>query len=475
MRYPNSITARATVRPRPSGPSEPVRPLPLPRPRRKPGRPQPHHPRRPAPPRTYPAGSPKGPTPPPQKRTRQSLPFGSWLNTYARHLRLGVFSGAIETLMQFRTSGASSPGWNRVATCRNDYDIKSGHLSTLYCGPYGVPAQVFDKESVPTKVHHQGLSGVTLVRYTEYILDAYRLNVDPGSPGPDRFSFRENVTTTPVNSSHPAWSSYGEAMNTTDPDGTVHIASSTPHWYRPPRSVAALVPLGSAVGPQWLPMVLPGLYAPGQSPGIPAPKPLNVPRPEPWSPESPAVGPRPEARPRPVVSVPGASPGSAFDVTPGRNPRPLAPPSGVAKPPPKGTKEGKVRMSPMLAGIWHGIGGFTEVLDLDKILYEALPRWLKAKIYRELGRQPRALERLLYVYRHMNDLDLPKVFHEVIKNEIEDRMYAAGSRQMREANRRANRPIGYEAGGSLTGGGEYINVPGDSAPPWWPSIVPWAP
>lgn len=146
-----------------------------------------------------------------------------------------------------------------------------------------------------------------------------------------------------------------------------------------------------------------------------------------------------------------------------------------ARRPPPRVKESKVRMSRGMAFMWYGIGQFTEYIDTVNVLYEALPKSVKRDLYQQYGRQPNPAERARIVYERLNEIDVPKAITSYVREQMEDRIYAAGGRQAGQAARDANRPIGYEAGGSLTGGGEYVEGISDTRPDWWPDWLPWSP
>lgn len=236
----------------------------------------------------------------------------------------------------------------------------------------------------------------------------------------------------------------------------------------------------------WLTPILPGPELTPQAPPVYRPPP----RPNWGTPEAPSVGPAPVKQPgvgTPTVPVPPEIPAAVPEVlwqsvpyvgttTVTRtgvrhNPRSN---QGRVRRTRSRTKERKARMGRALAFLWNATGTVTEYIDTVDILYEALPRQLKVQQYQMRGRQPNPAERAMLVYQHMNELNVEKAIISYIKNDLEDRLYALGGKQVGEAARNANRPIGYEAGGSLTGGGEY--VPTEGGPPeWWPKWLPWAP
>lgn len=252
---------------------------------------------------------------------------------------------------------------------------------------------------------------------------------------------------------------------------------------------------------QWIANAFPYL-APVASPGtFPIAPPIGVPwvRPNPWSVEAPSVGPKPGEfpaatpagfpglQPLPIPpELPGLSPGSEtvfppvvqpigeIVLTPGHAPRINPRSNPRARTPPRGTKERKVKMGRVMSFMWNAVGTITEHIDTIDLLYEALPITLKIKTYHKLGRQPNPKERAEIVYANLQDMDVEMFIISFVKNDLEDRLYALGGSQVGQAARDRNRPIGFEAGGSLTGGGEY--VPTEGGPPeWWPQWLPWAP
>lgn len=226
-----------------------------------------------------------------------------------------------------------------------------------------------------------------------------------------------------------------------------------------------------------LPMV-PFVTKPGQVLPQYAPRPLRAPvrRPEPWSPEAPDVGPRPAPRPRPNESpayepvpdeVPRDLPEFRWEPQPithvrgstyGKHWSRVRPEEKRARRPPKGTRERKARWKPWMGYLWQAFGQVTEGVDTVKYSYECLPKRLKVDLYKQLGRQPSVQEKAMAVYRNVNSLDVGCMITSYISEKIEDRLYSLGSDQIAKANRDLNRPIGFEAGGGLTGNRPYVSI-----------------
>lgn len=147
-----------------------------------------------------------------------------------------------------------------------------------------------------------------------------------------------------------------------------------------------------------------------------------------------------------------------------------------AKPARKYTKETKAKVSPLIGFLWSAVGELGEVFDFVGVLYEALPKRQKVDLYNKLGRQPNPAEQAAYLYQNINDIDVAKAINGLIKQNLSDRLYALGGDKMAAANRKDLRPIGYEAGGGLTGGGVRPDLATGGRPPdWWPDFLPWSP
>lgn len=245
--------------------------------------------------------------------------------------------------------------------------------------------------------------------------------------------------------------------------------------------------------PYYMPASVPGTWQapfspwtskPNEVPEWHTPQPINKPatRPKPISPEAPDVGPKPSTdpggwpgmpdswpTPEPVPKViPEVFPEFNWEplkdwetvtMTPGlttvhaRNPatRPV-------RRPPKGTKEMKVRMNPVLAFIWKTFSPITETIDFINVMYECIPWKTKVAEYTSRGRQPNPAEKLQIIYRNINSIDAGCVVVNHIKEQLEDQLYALGGKHIAKANVKDNRPIGYEAGGGLSSNRPFVTV-----------------
>lgn len=222
-----------------------------------------------------------------------------------------------------------------------------------------------------------------------------------------------------------------------------------------------LFPWAPSVFPHELPVGSPAPWTP----------PLNFPRPDPWSPESPSRGPRPyetpAPQPKPVPKpepLPEPVPNPAPRPNVVQNPFPNAPldswlpaprPNGrpqaqpKPRPPAKHEKEAKARMGRVAGAIWGAFGPITETVDFVDVLYEALPRNLKRAEYKKRGRQPNPIERAELIYKNINQIDVGKALTGYVQNEIEDYVIGQFGKKLGEASRKDNRPIGYGAGWAL--------------------------
>jgi len=108
--------------------------------------------------------------------------------------------------------------------------------------------------------------------------------------------------------------------------------------------------------------------------------------------------------------------------------------------------------------IWNSFSPITETIDFINVLYECLPKQALIREYQRRGRQPNPIERMEILYRNINSLDVGCAMTGYIKEQITDMLYSIGGKQMAEANRRWNRPIGFEAGGGLNGYRPFIQV-----------------
>lgn len=466
MKYPNSVSRGGGAAARSAAPASAPRPLPRrpqgPQPRRKPGRPVPKTPRRPP---AYRPSAPKVGTPP---ITRPPSP--SRIPRIERGLKgLGkgmppwygpaaIFAGAASTLIALQLQ-SELEGVGILASCSADRRFNlTSTPGSVYCGPTkfeGVPSG-----PVRSIVRPVGRN----ISYARFEFDAWRLNADPTSEmWPDRFVFRARQDSPQVPRAGDIEALAKYATINDIPGVKFRPASKTAFpQVRPEFST-------------WQYALAPWLVPPTGKPSIweaPAIKPGYVPaRPPQISPEAPAVGPQPQPVPKPdPVTRPVDNSETVIkpDGSVANLPRSNAKPHRAKR----GEKESKVRMGRAMSAVWNSIGGVTEAMDFGHILYEALPKHVKVAVYKKLGRQPKPHEKYIEAYRHLDKIDIPTVLNEYVKNEIEDRIWAAGGEAAKKHNQNYNRPIGIEAGGGLTGGGEYIGV--SSEPPaWWPPFLPW--
>lgn len=235
------------------------------------------------------------------------------------------------------------------------------------------------------------------------------------------------------------------------------------------RTVPVEYPFPNMPSP-WAPSVFPHELPIGMpSPSAP---PLNFPRPDPWSPESPSRGPRPDevpkTEPAPVpkpspLPEPAPNPAPRPNViqnpfpdapldswlpSPRPTPRPQVRPQRP-QPPRKNEKEKKARMGAVAGAIWAAFGPITETVDFVDVLYEALPRNIKRDAYNKLGRQPNPIERAELIYRNINQMDVGKALTGWAQNEIEDFIIGKFGKGVGKASQKDGRPIGYGAGPAI--------------------------
>lgn len=136
------------------------------------------------------------------------------------------------------------------------------------------------------------------------------------------------------------------------------------------------------------------------------------------------------------------------------------------------TRERKVRMSPAMARLWHGISAVTEVGDLIDVAVESLPdrckprpvkldkperynqaRTIEYRISKGLSltrthRAPSYAEKVRAVMRCWKHADLGKFVDGFWANQSEDRLWGEWGKRINEAgsNLLPDRPIGIEAG-----------------------------
>lgn len=493
MAYPNSVTANGGGgRPRLSGrPSAlPRRPVPRtpvgPSPRRKPGRPPPRQtPRRAPGPNWRPAGRP---LPVIQRPPLPSIGGNLGWGLIARLGPYGLaFAVGFAVTAWLLGRGSQEAGPEGAVTLPPGW----GHWGVgTEAGPASWAAGGINTNATFSPTVAQGGSWVTAPNHYD-IFTAFN-NAGPGSASIGKWQ----VYTSPLGTRR----QYHRASFRVLP-GETPAAEPLPEYY-PPGSIIAgdyfAFPGGSGapVASPWqygyVPLASPILPQPPMVPEAPPVK-NPVKRPMPLTPEMPDVGPHPTPKPNPVPEwpvipvppeLPGVSPGVGFvpglvvgnvtHLSPNHLPRVNFRTNPRVRRAKRGEKETKARMGRVLGFLWSATGQMTEYLDTIDVLYEALPKQLKRNEYASRGRQPNPAERAKILYDNINQLDVEKAITSYIKEQIEDMMYAAGSDKIAQANRDNFRPIGYEAGGSLTGGGEYVGMP-DTAPEWWPETLPWSP
>lgn len=287
-------------------------------------------------------------------------------------------------------------------------------------------------------------------------------------------------------------------MHTADTPGFAGPNSMTPQppRYKDPGQLAPQGLPGTFDAPWWA-QWNPDAYPPGSVPFEQSPPPIKdrPGRPAPWSSQAPDVGPRPQPAPWEYPeSYPGPQPQPGTWPSPQPNPAPGPIPvpddlpeafpevqfqpvpsagsqavtgSAVRREPPgrdlptnagNRTKETKAKASRTFGFLWNAIGGVTEGIDFVEVLYECLPRADKISNYQSRGRQPNPGEKAEIIYQLINKLDVGCALTGYVENQLEDMLYALGGKQLGQAARDRNRPIGYEAGGSLTGGGPFVGI-----------------
>jgi hypothetical protein len=216
--------------------------------------------------------------------------------------------------------------------------------------------------------------------------------------------------------------------------------------------------------PRWVP----GVWIPPTPVEVPAPaidpmslpihRPITLPRAIPW-PMIPHRQPNPwrnpreqtrrghgRSRARPYRWQDPTVPSERFTVDPGGDPR--RPPDTVTgpytpKPPPPGTKERKfIATAHKASWIGWALNGVTEGLDIINALHRALP-----KQYRTKGADQ--TQRMRDLYEHFNEIEVSKAIEEIVKNEIEDRIFGGigrlGAKAVR-ANPYYKSPVGIQTG-----------------------------
>lgn len=508
MGYPNSITNRVQTIPRRSG--DGGRRATGPFPRRTPGRPVPQRPRRPALPTPRPATRPltmpvRGPVSAvPAPLTQVGRPASPLVRFMGKLLPLVALAGAgvvlyhelrpwggaklfkVPTGWTYRSYGALSYGGGLPAELALDA-ITSGGSIAPGLGRTRWASTTYDPSNYqggPQPAYLAAINGQAVSGGGTSLYRAIWIQTNSGTGAAARYA---HVAT--------YWRLDGYPSGTPFPIAAVGGLSPLPMPAHDGNFWRNMWPMANPVAG----------FAPA-----PAPKPIRHPvhMPEPTTPEQPDVGPRPLPRPRPEPSPwpgqpapqpqPGVEPIPLPPELPGHvpyinwpqavppvgrvvlrgpraNPRsyPRANPRAVRAQP--RTKEVKARAGRVLGFIWGSFGHITETVDVIDVAYEALPKNLKRQLYSERGRQPNPQERLELLYRHIGQFDVERFVTGYIKMQIEDAAYALGGRELAEQSRIFNRPVGYQAGGSLTGGGPSLDGAYVRPPQWWPEWLPWNP
>lgn len=127
--------------------------------------------------------------------------------------------------------------------------------------------------------------------------------------------------------------------------------------------------------------------------------------------------------------------GSVQSPAPGRNPIPVPPPGVVphrpARPGP-GVKERKIRVQGTLKAVYHFAQWITEAQDGLEAAYYAIPASVRGKIRRS------PVQKDLFVFQHINEIDLKKFLRNIINNEVQDAIFGS----LGQARGRALRRLG---------------------------------
>lgn len=228
---------------------------------------------------------------------------------------------------------------------------------------------------------------------------------------------------------------------------------------------------GPQLYPDWLP-VAPGFAVRPETPPLGKPRPLNpgtpqwpdrwydlpdtVPFPglEPYEPPVPSK--EPPIRPDPDggwQTNPDAAqmPDHVTTLRPHGRASSQTKPNRLPRRPPRGTKERKVRLRGAAAALWRSFGPITEFADSVQVLYDCIPYATRRQIFFKLRRQPKAIEQMNYIYKHINDIDMGCVVTGYIANQVEDYILGRIGQLEAGANQRNpfGRPLGYGAGYAL--------------------------
>jgi hypothetical protein len=202
------------------------------------------------------------------------------------------------------------------------------------------------------------------------------------------------------------------------------------------------------------PMVLP-INQPVFDPGPVPFKDLPYREPNPWRnpEEQPQRGPRPRPRPRPsdwtAPRVPTITVDSTGDIA-------VSPPTGhVYRPPPKQSKEKKIRISTGGTLLRIAFDHLTEADDLVDAFWWALPKGARTKVpqvrkkdryYGVKYQTPKLGQKLADLYKGWDKVDWNKAIDNAVMNEIGDRVAGKIGRASGQAAASTGRPVGYQLG-----------------------------
>lgn len=144
---------------------------------------------------------------------------------------------------------------------------------------------------------------------------------------------------------------------------------------------------------------------------LPIGMPMQLPAPLPW----------PVAGSLVNTDLPGRDAGNEVPAVPGAVPAHVP---GSRTPPPKGTKEKKVKSPRAITAAARVMHGVTEGLDVLEVFHKALPKEHRAKATKKDGRwwNPSPQDKAATIWRNADELDWSAVVEGLIRNEIEDRI-----------------------------------------------------
>lgn len=208
-------------------------------------------------------------------------------------------------------------------------------------------------------------------------------------------------------------------------------------------------------------------YMPGANPGI---WPNDLPLPDPfWVPNGvPAPTPIPTPYPlvphRPTWSMP--SPGFQWDqqgngdaggqpsqepdtgvvVTPSNPPVPVTSP-GPRPPGPRQREIKKRFSSKFAAAVLRLVSNFTESLDMLGAFYNALPRDIRTRVWRENRYIVRPQDKAEALWRYWRGIDADELVRQLVREQVTDWAYGAGGqRASRFYGEATGSPLGFETG-----------------------------